>query len=247
MKRLVAIVLAAGYATRLYPLTLDKPKALLEIGGLSLLDHLMVKIDALRDVERAYVVSNGKFYKNFCEWNENQKNKTPVKILVDGTDSVETRLGAIGDIQFAIENEKIESDLLVVASDNFFDFGLNEAYADFREKNADLILMQRMKDMEAIKRFGVATLDENNRAVEIEEKPKQPKSDVAVYATYFYKAETVPLFKQYLDEGNDKDAPGNFPAWLCKRKPVYGFIFRGNCYDIGTRETLEEITKRYEK
>ncbi len=243
-----AIILVAGYATRLYPLTENTPKALLKLGDETILDFLMKKLEKVESVNDVYLVSNHKFAKTFEDWAEKSDYRFNIKVLDDGTSTNETRLGAIGDIQFAIEKEKIDDDIMVLVSDNYFSFELSDFYNFGKEKNSDVVLGTKFDDLEYLsKNFGVAVLDKNDRVVEMVEKPGKVISDTGIYASYIYKKDTVPMFKKYLDEGNSHDAPGNFVAWLCKRKPVYCYKFKGECFDIGTHEIYNKLCSRFEK
>ena len=235
-----AIILAAGYATRLYPLTLDKPKALLQIQGKPIIDYILDQMNTVSDIDQIFVVSNSKFVEQFREWAYNAQTGIPIKVLDDGSVDEASKLGAIGDISFVIENEKIDEDIIVIAGDNLFSFPLADYNRFFAEKDCDCVCVQRVEDREACKQLGIALLDETNRVIDMEEKPQEPKSDCVVFAIYMYKRETIPLIKQYLDEGNKPDAPGNFVGWLYKRKPVYAYIISGKCYDIGTHDALKQ-------
>lgn len=240
-----AIILAAGYATRLYPLTLNKPKALLEIGDRTVLDHIVDQVERIEAVDEIILVSNHKFYFQFEEWKAGRNSEKTLRILDDGTMSDGGKLGAIGDIKLALDKEQIQEDILVIAGDNLFTFDLAGFYRYFLAKDSDCILVQAMDRKEELRRMGVVVLDETGRVLDFEEKPQTPKSDIAVYASYFYKKETLPLFTQYLLEGNKPDAPGHFPAWLYKRKDVYAFFFEGECFDIGTHESYREVQERF--
>ena len=242
-----AIILAAGYATRLYPLTLNQPKALLPIGGKPILDHIVEQMEGVRELDRIFVVSNAKFAAQFDAWAKAAQCRIPIEVLNDGTTDDSNKRGAIGDIFFAIEEKKIDDELMVIAGDNFFTYSLRE-YVDFyREKDRDCVCVKRWQDEKMLSQFGIALLDENGKVLDIEEKPAKPKSNAVVFATYLYKRETVPLFAQYLAAGNKPDAPGNFPAWLYRRKEVYAYAFDGDCYDIGTPESYREVCRLYEK
>ncbi len=242
-----AIILAAGYATRLYPLTLHQPKALLPIGGKPILDHIVEQMEGIRELDRIFVVSNAKFAAQFDAWARMVHCRIPIEVLNDGTTDDSNKRGAIGDIFFAIEEKKIDDELMVIAGDNFFTYSLRE-YVDFyREKDRDCVCVKRWQDEKMLSQFGIALLDENGKVLDIEEKPVKPKSNAVVFATYLYKRETVPLFAQYLAAGNKPDAPGNFPAWLYRRKEVYAYAFDGDCYDIGTPESYREVCRLYEK
>lgn len=239
------IILVAGYATRLYPLTLNKPKALLPINEKPIIDYIVDEINTLKDADKIYVVSNHKFADDFYNWAENKDNPIEIKVLDDGTTNEENRKGAIGDIYYAIEKEKIDDDLMVIAGDNFFTYKLAEYYDFFKSINKDCICVKKFEDMEMIKQLGVALLDENNKVLDLEEKPEKPKSNMAVFATYIYLKETIPLFKKYLEDGNKPDAPGYFTSWLYKIKDLYAYKMNGDCFDIGTPKAYEDIQKMF--
>jgi len=241
-----AIILAAGYATRLYPLTFNTPKPLLPVCGRPIIDYILDKIGELRGksyIEKVYVVTNHKFARAFYDWHsvrEGRLTRPPVEILDDGTAEEAGRLGAIGDIAFVIERERIDEDLLIIAGDNMFTYSLNDCAAVFESKG-DCVAAKELDDVELLKSFAVAKLGDDNRVTELIEKPEAPASKFAVYATYFYKRDTLPLIGQYLKAGNKPDAPGYFVQWLYKRKPVYAYIMDGECYDIGTPKAYHDI------
>ncbi len=240
-----AIILAAGYATRLYPLTKNRPKALLTINGKAILDYICDEIDTIASVDEIIVVSNHKFYDNFSRWSSKRKGEKRIKILDDGTTSEDVRLGAIGDIKFVLDSEKIDDDILVIAGDNFFTYKLSDFYQFFLSNKKDCIIVHDEEDRETLCRMGVVVTDSVSRVIDLEEKPAVPKSSTAVYASYIYRKETLPLFDTYLKEGNIPDAPGHFPAWLYKRKDVYAYAYEGECYDIGTHEALSSVRKKF--
>ena len=161
------------------------------------------------------------------------------------TTSDADKKGAIGDIQFVLERAKLDDDLLVAASDNFFTFPLMRFYEAFRRNGCDTLLAARFADRDLLRRFAVATVDEHLRVTHLEEKPAEPKSDLGVYALYFYKRDTLPLFAQYLAEGNPPDAPGHFPVWLYPRREVRVYPFEGECIDIGTPQSYHEVCERF--
>jgi len=244
-----ALILAAGYATRLYPLTRSTPKALLMIGDKTMLDHLVTEIATLDDMTDVHLVTNHRFIGQFETWAEAARARYPdltFHLWDDGTTSNEDRLGAVGDIQFVIERAKLDDDLLIAASDNFFTFPLRDFAADFKRTGCDTLLTAHLSDIETLRRFGVATLSEDNRVLALVEKPQNPPSDIGVYALYLYRRDTLPLFQKYLDEGNSPDAPGHFPEWLCTRKDVRAYLFKGECVDIGSPEAYYDVNARYQ-
>ena len=242
-----AIILAAGYATRLYPLTLNMPKALLPIGGKPIIDHIVAKMDTVEELDEIYVVSNDKFASHFEEWVKTAKSRVPIKVLNDGTTDDSNKRGAIGDISFVIDEMQIDDDLMVIAGDNFFTYSLKDYVRFFREKDRDCVCVKVWEDESQLSQFGIALLDWEGKVLDIEEKPAKPKSNTAVFAAYLYKKETVPMFAEYLAAGNKPDAPGNFPAWLYKKQDVYAYTFEGECYDVGTPESYHEVCEMYKE
>ncbi|NJD02193.1 MAG: nucleotidyltransferase family protein [Ruminiclostridium sp.] len=240
-----AVIIAAGYATRLYPLTMNRPKALLTINGKPIIDYICDEIDTIDIIDEILVVSNHKFINNFLCWVCKRTGKKKIKLLDDGSISEEDRLGAIGDIKFVLDKENIKDDVLIVAGDNFFTYKLLDFYKFFLECKKDCIAVHEVDRIEDLKRMGVVKIDENARVIDFAEKPENPQSNIAVYASYIYLKDTLPLFDTYLREGNKPDAPGYFPAWLCLKKDIFAFSFDGECYDIGTHEALSEVRKKF--
>ena len=226
------ILLAAGYATRLYPLTKNKPKSLLEVGGITILEHILKKIEKVESVDCIYIVSNDRFYSQFVEWVKGYESSKKIKVLNDLTTLNENRLGAIADIKFAIDNGNIEDDILIMAGDNLFDFELRDFELFYREIGHDCITVHELNDKEELKRTGVVEIDNNSKVMSFEEKPKELKSNLAVPPFYIYQEDTLELFDKYIGEGNNPDAPGNFIPWLIKHKDVYAYKFEGRRYDI---------------
>jgi len=236
-----AIILAAGYATRLYPLTKNQPKALLPIGNKPIIDYIVEEIETIKEVDKIIVISNDRFYNHFVDWSSNRDFKVPVKIINDHTTSDDDKLGAIGDINLVLNEEKIEDDVLIVAGDNYFTFKLKDFYDYYKAVDKDCILVKELNDKKTLQSFAVVVLDEKSKVIDMEEKPQEPKSNIGAYASYIYKKETLPLIKTYLEDGNNPDAPGHFPAWLYSRQDIYAYAFEGECYDIGTPKSYEEV------
>jgi glucose-1-phosphate thymidylyltransferase len=242
-----ALVLAAGYATRLRPLTDETAKPLLELAGRPMIDYLCDRIDQAGDVAELHVLSNGLFAADFERWGAARKGRLRPHVLSDGTHSNEERLGAIAGIRLAVEQAGLEGeDLLVVAGDNIFDFSL-AAELDFwrlcRKEGGgavSCVAVQRCPDSRLASLYGVVELDEQGRILDFVEKPSHPSGDLIATASYVFAAEHVALIADYLAAGNSPDQPGNFLAWLHAREPVYGYIFDGLWLDIGDREQLHE-------
>lgn len=238
------ILLCAGYATRLFPLTENFPKALLKVGQRSIIDYALEKVNKIDDIDQIYLVTNSKYAKHFSDWANEKNNVKPITVFDDGTSSNDDRLGAIGDIQFVIDNTKLDDDILVLATDNLFDFELKDFYDFYKEKKSTCVCV-REEDYEKLKRLGVAQLDENMKIIGFEEKPAEPKGKFAVYAEYIYPKNIVPKIKKYLEEGNSCDAPGNLIAYLYDKVPTYAYSFSGDCHDIGTHESLAYVNEVY--
>jgi len=238
---LQAIVLAAGYATRLYPLTLDTPKPLLEVGGRPILERLLGQLEEIPSLERVYVVTNAKFAPHFREFAAAWEGGLELEVVDDGTESDETKLGAIGDLELVISSRDLDDDLLVSAGDSIFDGARLEDFARLGlEKEAPVEAVFDVGDLEAVKRYSVITADEDGRVVAFQEKPDEPKSTLAGIALYFYPRSALPLVGRYLAEGNNPDQPGRLVEWLHTRTPVYVWPVPGRWYDIGSPETLEQ-------
>jgi len=239
------ILLAAGYATRLYPLTKDCPKSLLPIGDSNILEFIISKLEPVAAIDQIYIVTNERFAEQFQKWAEQYSSDKQIIVLNDGTKTNETRLGAIADLEMVIEQEKIDEDILVLAGDNLFDFSLADFVEFFNNIGHDCITAHELTDLQALQRTGVVEIDNRQRIISFEEKPLQPKSNLAVPPFYLYQRATLPLIKQYLNAGNNPDAPGNFIPWLLTQKDVYVYRFSGNRYDIGTLESYQEACKLF--
>jgi glucose-1-phosphate thymidylyltransferase len=242
-----AIILAAGYATRLYPLTKDTPKPLLPVAGKPTIEYILSRLLPLENIDIVYIITNDKFYQKFVDWKEglDKQHLTDKKIIImnDGTTTNEGRLGSIGDIDFVISKAGLDDDLVMIAGDSLFDFELNGMIHYFHEKNSSILCAYQTSDMDILRRRGVIKIDDTNRVIDFEEKPERPDSDIAVPAIHIYKKECLNLFGQYLSEGNNPDAPGYFVDWLYKREPIYAYFFTGNCYDIGNAESYYEVNQ----
>jgi glucose-1-phosphate thymidylyltransferase len=234
-----AVLLCAGYATRLRPLTENIPKPLLPVGGRPMLDWI---VDGVRGAtDDVHVVTNARYADQFEAWAQGR----PVAVHNDGTTTNEDRLGAIGDLRLTIERAGIDDDLLVIAGDNLFDFSLAGYVSWWRGKGrASAVALYDVGDLRLASQYGVVELDEAERIVEFEEKPERPRSTLATTATYLFHREHVPLIGRYLDEGNPPDPPGRFIGWLLEREPVYGYRFEGAWLDIGDLEQLLEADNR---
>ncbi|MBO7288999.1 MAG: nucleotidyltransferase family protein, partial [Clostridia bacterium] len=193
------------------------------------------------------IVSNHKFYPNFEKWSKEKETRLNIIVLNDNTTDDTNKLGAIGDIEYAIEKLNIDDDILVMAGDNIFTFKLKDYYNAYKEKNSDFVLVKEMDRIEDLRRMANVEITDDGKVVGMVEKPQNPKTNLAAFASYIYKKDTVPMIKKYLSEGNNPDAPGFFPSWLYKHKDVYAYTFTGECYDIGTPESYKEVNEIFEK
>lgn len=238
-----ALILAAGYATRLHPLTENTPKHLLEIGGKPILQHVLDKLEETDDIKEIIIVTNHRFYHKFRAWllKNNYEN---IKLINDGTFTNNDRLGAIGDLNFVLKEEDINEDLIVIAGDNLFGFSMRNFINLSNETESSLVAFYDLKDIDKVRRkFGVGML-EGTRVVEFEEKPWNPKSSLAATACYLFKKDDLRLVESLLKQGKG-DAPGDMIKWLVQRSKVHGYVFNEHWFDVGSFESLEEAKKVY--
>ena len=237
------VILAAGYATRLYPLTENFPKPLLEVGGKSILDWLIEDIDSSGKTDEYIVVSNHKYFRHFETWAQAKEQK--ITVLDDGTESNETRLGAVKDIQFAVERAGIKGDMLVIAGDNVLDFSLTDFIAYAAEKKTSCIMRYFEPDRARLLKCGVVETDENDKILSMTEKSPAPKTNWCCPPFYYYTAEDTALIRKGIEQGCPTDAPGSFTAWLCTQTDVHAMIMPGHRYDIGNLESYKTVCENY--
>ena len=235
------LVIAAGYATRLYPLTLNQPKALLPVGGRPMLDRVLESLAGV-EPDGVYVVTNTKFAPHFREW---AASRPEVTVIDDGTTSDEDKRGAIGDIAFALEDAQIDDDLVVVAGDNLFSADLAEFGSVCRERNAPTVAVYDVGDLSQMSKYNAIEMDEQGRITYFEEKPENPTSTLTAIALYFYPRDVLPLIRQYVEAGNNPDQPGRLVEWLYPRVDVFTWRVPGEWYDIGSAETLRAADARF--
>ncbi len=244
--KIKALILCAGYAQRLHPLTENTPKHLLEVGGKSILEHLLEKIKPLREIDEILIITNARFHHQFAVWLNHYSYPKKIRLLNDGTVSNETRLGAVGDINFALKEEGIDEDLLVIAGDNLFGFSLPDFLRFYREKLNSVVALRDLKDTEKIKgKYGAGVL-EGSRVVQFQEKPLRPKSTLAASACYIFRRTDLKLVEQSIETSN-ADNPGDLISYLVRKSEVHGFVFDEPWFDIGSFETLEEAKKAYRR
>lgn len=243
------LILAAGYAVRLQPLTLNTPKPLLPVGGKPMIDRIINKTKAIKGIDSIYVVSNHKFFKNFEEWALTSPYRPKISLIDDGTMTNETRLGAIRDMNLAIKTESIKDDLLVIAGDNLFDLDLNKFFNFAKSRgNHVSVALHDIGSLESAKKFGVVGIDKDNKVIEFEEKPAIPKSTLISTGIYYFPAAKLRNIEDYLSLADTKhDAPGYYIKWLSANDAVYGFPFSEEWCDIGDIESYKKADAQYTK
>lgn len=240
------LILAAGYATRLYPLTLTRPKPLLDVAGKPMIEHVLDNIAPIPGIDRVYVVTNAKFAEQFQQWADHYraiKSKLNFTIINDGSTDDSNKLGAIGDLNLVLNREKVDDDLIVVAGDNLFSQSVEEFGKLCRAKNAPVLAVYDVGNLEEIKKYNAITMDSDGRITFFEEKPKEPQSTVTGIALYYYPKWTLALIRQYVAEGNNPDQPGRLVQWMYPRTPFYTWRVPGLWFDIGSKETLDEANR----
>jgi glucose-1-phosphate thymidylyltransferase len=244
------LILAAGYATRLYPLTLNKAKPLLEIAGKPIIEWVLDNLVDVPELETIYVVTNDKFASAFQNWADRFHDRQPqfkFKIVNDGSKSDDDKLGAIGDISLVITRENLtKSDVLIVAGDNLFSESLID-FVNYARKTEATVGVYDVGDLEAIKKYGNIDIDAERTITHFEEKPTKPRNTLAAIALYYYSPKVLSLIPTYLAAGNNPDQPGRFVQWLYTRQPVKTFQIKGKWLDIGSKETLEDADKIFAK
>ena len=244
------LILAAGYATRLYPLTLTKAKPLLEVAGKPMIEWVLDNLAPVADIETVYVVTNSKFAHDFQTWAEQYQQKPGklrLKIISDGSKDDSDKLGAIGDVNLVLVREDLaKDDLIIVAGDNLFSEPLTDFVAGARGSEATLATYD-VGNLEAIKKYSAITTDGDGVITSFEEKPADPKSTLTGIALYYFSRDIIPLFTTYIAAGNNPDQPGRFIQWLYTRKPVNTHQIKGTWFDIGSKETLEEANQLFQQ
>ena len=237
------IILAAGYATRLYPITENFPKPLLEVGGKTILDWLIDDISESGEVDEYIVVSNHKFVEHFNKWAGGSRHN--ITVIDDGTTSNDDRLGAVRDIELAYNSLSVPTDCMVIAGDNVLDFSLTKFIDYFKDKNASVVMCYYEADKARLKKSGVLSIDGDGKISEMAEKPAEPKSNWCCPPFYIYKAADIARISEALADGCGFDAPGSLVSWLCKKIDIYAFEMPGKRYDIGNVESYTKIKNEY--
>lgn len=244
------IILAAGYATRLYPLTLNQPKPLLPVAGKPMLEHVLDNIATVPSIDHAHIVTNAKFAGHFQTWAVGYHRPNlnfGFTIVNDLSTDESNRLGAIGDLHLVITERGVDDDIIVVGGDNLFSDDLAEFGEFCVQKSAPVLAVYDVGDLEEIKKYNAIEIDDDSRITFFEEKPASPKSTLTGIALYYYPKSALPLIREYIAEGNNPDQPGRLVQWLYKRLPFYTWKVPGLWYDVGSTETLEEANRVFAK
>ena len=239
------LILAAGYGTRLYPLTLDRPKPLVKVGGKTILERLLRKMEALEGCDQVYIVTNDKFYGMVARWVRDRSFSVGLEVINDMTTSNDDRLGAIGDINLVLGKEKPQDDVLIVAGDNLFEFDIADFIERVKKTDRFGVALYDVKDKKLAQKYGIVSLDEKNYISDFQEKPEKPKSTLASTGIYYFPKAKLSMLGDYMKTGLAKDAPGNFVKWLSGKEDVYGYVFDQGWYDIGDKNSLEKADIEY--
>lgn len=238
------LILAAGYATRLYPLTENFPKPLLKVGEKTILDWLVDDIDTAGVIDEYVVISNHKYAHHFDKWAKEKKMK--ITVVDDGTVSNETRLGAVKDIQFAIEKLQLDDDMLVIAGDNVLSFSMTHFIRYALEKKTSCTMRYYEPSIQKLTKCGVLQVDDKDRLIALEEKPAQPKTHWCGTPFYYYTRADARLVGEGIAAGCGTDAPGSYISWLCTQVTVHAMELPGKRFDVGNLESYQKICEEYE-
>jgi glucose-1-phosphate thymidylyltransferase len=244
------IILAAGYATRLYPLTLNKPKPLLPVAGKPMMEHVLDNIATVKAIDHAYVVTNAKFATHFEDWAATYQRPDlhfSFSIVNDRSTDDSNMLGAIGDMHLVLTKYVLDDDIIVIGGDNLFSSDLKKFGEYCKQKHAPVLGVYDVGDLEEIRKYNAIEIDEDDRITYFEEKPSRPKSTLTGIALYYYPQATLQLIRQYLTDGNNPDQPGRLVQWMYQRTPFYVWRIPGIWFDVGAKETLEEADRIFSR
>lgn len=237
-----AILPAAGYATRMYPLTENLSKCLLKIKKRSIIDYALLKLEKIKSIDKVIIVSNNKYYKDFLKYKKNAKFNFEITIINDKSNSNEARLGSVKDISLALKESKIEEDFIVLNPDNLFTFDLRKIHEEFLKKQKSIISLFDVKSLEQARKMGNPVTDSNGKIIEFKEKDPDVSSTICTIGIYFFKKEIIDRISEYLESGKPADRFGDFISWLYKKEDIYGYLFSENesWFDIGSIESYEK-------
>ncbi|GAF75986.1 unnamed protein product [marine sediment metagenome] len=243
-----AIILAGGYAKRLWPLTKNKPKQLLSVGGRPMIEYIVEKLETQKEIDKIIISTNEKFGENFKHWLSEYKPTKDISLVIEPTLSEKDKLGSVGALGYLIKEKNFDEELMIIGGDNLFEFDLRDLIYYYREKKGNnIVALYDLKSIQKARSYGVATVDEGMRIIDFVEKPENPPSTLVSTACYMLSSEGVRSILTYLDKGENPDTIGFFIKWLIKRERVFGFVFSGKWFDIGSLESLKEADLMYTK
>jgi glucose-1-phosphate thymidylyltransferase len=241
-----AIVLAGGYAKRLWPITKHQPKQLLPVAGKAMIEYPLEGLEVVKIIDESIISINAYFENNFREWFSKYQLRKKTKLVIEKTFSQKEKLGSIGALNFIVKKLKLKSNLLIVAGDNLFEFSVRKVCNFFRKMRSPVIILYNMKDKKKIKgKYGVVEMDENKKIISFKEKPKKPKSSLINTGFLILPRKDLKLINKYLEEGHNSDKMGYFIEWLAKRKDVFGYVIDDPWFDIGSFESYNQANKFY--
>jgi glucose-1-phosphate thymidylyltransferase len=243
------IILGAGYATRLYPLTLNQPKPLLHVAGKPMMEHLLQHLSPVESIDHIYIVTNAKYADHFQTWaNDYQATRGSLNLTIvnDASTDDSNKLGAIGDLSLVLNQEQIDDDIIVVAGDNLLSHSLEDFETFCQEKQAPVLAVYDIGNLDEVRKYNAIDVDEEGRILFFEEKPANPKSSLVGIALYYYPRSALSLIRQYVEEGNNPDQPGRLVEWMYQRTPFYTWRVPGIWYDVGSKETLAEANRVFQ-
>jgi glucose-1-phosphate thymidylyltransferase len=238
-----AIILAGGYAKRMWPLTLERPKPLLPVAGRPVIEHLMDKLLGIMEIHTIYITTNRRFEGAFREWLEAAGYERDIRLVIEDTLAEEEKLGSVGAMQHIIDKEGIDDDVLCIAGDNLFQDNLHAFLEFFRQHKTTVFGLYEFPDSSLLSRYGITSIDDTGRVLDFEEKPEQPKSNLVSTGIYAIPRGELRTIHEYLKAGNNADTFGQFISWLHRRSPVHGFVFRNKWFDIGSFEAYREANE----
>jgi glucose-1-phosphate thymidylyltransferase len=239
------IVLAGGFARRLLPLTENTPKPLLPVGGRPILSYTLDRLKALPNLEKVYITTNRRFWHHFRDFIDTERGNLDCELFIEDAESEGQKLGSVGALDHLVQARKMHGDCLILGGDNLFDFSLVDLVERHRKVGASVVALYDVRSNERASLYGIAKVDRDGRIIDFLEKPAQPPTTLASTACYLFSGEAMRLLRTYVKEGNPPDAAGHFVAWLCKRLPVFGFVFSGLWFDIGSKESYAEADELF--
>ncbi len=242
-----AIILCGGFAKRMWPLTKDKPKQLLEVAGKPILEYVLEEVETISHFSTVYISTNAKFADQFQDFLDKRENKLDVELVIEPTQSEDEKLGSLGALGRLFKEKDIQEETLILGGDNLFEFKMVDLIRHLEELNENIIVTEDVKDIEIAKLYGIVETDDNHKILSFEEKPEKPKSTLASTACYILTQEGINGLLKYLDEGNDPDKMGHFIQWFISNHNVHAFKFDGKWFDIGNLDEYHKADEYFKQ